>query len=67
MELEQAWFVLEHGSAEGLSSYLKAIRTIKAEYERISKELEELKDKISFDKELAEAIGLVKKKNEVSK
>jgi hypothetical protein len=29
MTIEDAWFVLEHGSAEGLQVYLKAIKTIK--------------------------------------
>ena len=29
MPIEQAWFVLEHGSAEGLQVYLEAIKTIK--------------------------------------
>ena len=29
MTIEQAWFVLEHGSAEGLKVYVEAIRTIK--------------------------------------
>ena len=29
MTIEQAWFVLEHGSAEGLKVYLEAIKTIK--------------------------------------
>ena len=29
MTIEQAWFVLEHGSAEGLQVYLEAIETIK--------------------------------------
>ena len=28
-DLEQAFFILEHGSAEGLSKYLKAIKMIK--------------------------------------
>ena len=29
MTIEKAWFVLEHGSAEGLPVYLEAIDTIK--------------------------------------
>lgn len=28
-DLEQAFFILEHGSAEGVSKYLKAIKMIK--------------------------------------
>lgn len=28
MELKQAFFILKHGSSEGLSEYLKAIKTI---------------------------------------
>ena len=33
MTEEQAWFILEHGSEQGLPEYFKAIKTIKKEYE----------------------------------
>ena len=41
-ELEQAFFILRHGSSEGLSEYIKAVLAIESEYDRQKAEIERL-------------------------
>ena len=41
-ELKQAFFILRHGSSEGLSEYIKAVLAIENEYNRQKAEIERL-------------------------
>lgn len=41
-ELKQAFFILRHGSSEGLSEYIKAVLAIENEYNRQKTEIERL-------------------------
>lgn len=41
-ELKQAFFILRHGSSEGLSEYIKAVLAIESEYARQKAEIERL-------------------------
>lgn len=43
-ELKKAFFILRHGSSEGLSEYVKAVLAIESEYNRQKAEIERLKD-----------------------
>lgn len=45
MTLEQAFFILRHGSAEGNHKYLEAVKVIEDEYNRQKVELKVLKDR----------------------
>ena len=44
-ELKKAFFILKHGSAEGLSEYVKAVLAIENEYNRQKAEIERLKNR----------------------
>ena len=41
-EIKQAFFILRHGSSEGLSEYIKAVLAIEREYDRQKAEIERL-------------------------
>jgi hypothetical protein len=62
-ELKQAFFILRHGSSEGLSEYIKAVLAIESEYDRQKAEIERLTDMLNqyIDGELinAETIGKI--------
>ena len=44
MQLERAFFILRHGSAEGIHKYFEAILVIENEFNRQKAEIEGLKD-----------------------
>jgi hypothetical protein len=49
-ELKQAFFILRHGSSEGLSEYIKAVLAIENEYNRQKAEIERLKINLANEK-----------------
>ena len=49
-ELKQAFFILRHGSSEGLSEYIKAVLAIESEYNRQKAEIERLTEKVENQK-----------------
>ena len=53
-ELKQAFFILRHGSSEGLSEYIKAVLAIESEYDRQKAEIERLTreyERIAYNKQ----------------
>jgi predicted transcriptional regulator len=58
MTLKQAFFILRHGSAEGIHKYLEAITVIEDEYNRQKEEIEELREIVFMDR--SEAIKQLK-------
>ena len=59
MTEEQAWFILEHGSDQGLPEYFKAIKTIKNVFVSLRKQIDAYEEKIvSLEEDCQTAIDL---------
>lgn len=65
MTIEEAFFILKHGSAEGLHKYLEAIRAIEQENKRLNDEarlidINAAKVQKEYEKEISELKRLLK-------